>query len=131
MDSLGPQDQTPIRRRTGRKEYGQHHKRFLELMAQGKNPVEIRSVLGISINQYRRHLVEAIEAGALSNSPEIKYAVIRFGALQQRDREEFTKRLQLAVDDSALLKFENRGDEIICTIIPAAETTSAEEGSDQ
>lgn len=100
-------------------------------IAAGKHSLETIRKLGLSPSQYNKHLVDALEAGDLISPPKVKDAIIRFSSLQPRDRKELNEKLQLAIHDSDLLKFEWRGNEIIFTIISGAEmSVIAGEGID-
>jgi hypothetical protein len=120
LQSLAPQ---PLRKRQNRSEHDHEHKQFLNLVAQKNHPLVIRHELRLASSQFNKHLAEAVEAGELTNLAPVDYAVIRYGSLQSRDRKEINKRLQLDIQPSALLKFEMRDGEIICSIIQDADTS--------
>lgn len=121
------QKQPPVKRRNTRTalEKMDERKSILADLAEGKNPREIRYRLNLTKDQYSRHITAALDADELSQQPkDVSYAVIRFGALQREDRTELRKRLQWDINDWDLLKFEQRNNEIICSIIDAENNLS-------
>ena len=82
----------------------------------------------MSASQFKNHQLDALTTGELTGPPKAAgYAIRPVRALQHRDRDELKNMLQLGIRDMDLLKFEKRGNEIICSIIPAADSTLSEE----
>ncbi len=79
-------------------------------------------MLNLTQDQYNRYITKSLELGELSQQPQdVPYAMIYFKSLRVEDRTELRKRLQMDIPDSAVLKFEKRDKEIICTITSVAD----------